>query len=342
MGRAHSFLVVGCALAGALGCGVDETFRCQAHSQCANAGVVGRCEPVGYCSFPDDDCATGHAFGPLAGEGLAGHCVDPTDNANDSTAGSSPGTGTTDSRDDDADSQSATSANPADTGGVDSEEDGDADADADADAGSESDGSDTSAEGTTGGANTCGNGVLDPGEPCDGSPPRGVTCFDFGLWAGSLACGADCVVDTNGCTNPVCGSQAPPPRTACPAECDRCDAAAGCSIYCGAGGGGCDNVVCPDGWPCRVTCNGGSACLGAQVHCPDGFPCSVACDGGAACDNLQVLCAGDGPCGVQCGATSCDGAVVGCASGHCSATCRSPVDVFLSCGEACQCDNDCT
>ncbi|HEY0783859.1 MAG TPA: hypothetical protein VGE98_15485, partial [Thermoanaerobaculia bacterium] len=53
----------------------------------------------------------------------------------------------------------------------------------------------------------CGNGLLDQvGEACDGSVPAGTTCQSLGLGPGTLACSAQCTLDTSACTaRPVCG-----------------------------------------------------------------------------------------------------------------------------------------
>jgi hypothetical protein len=44
---------------------------------------------------------------------------------------------------------------------------------------------------------TCGDGVLDPGEACDGSTP--ATCVELGFGGGELACAETCKLDTSGC-----------------------------------------------------------------------------------------------------------------------------------------------
>lgn len=44
---------------------------------------------------------------------------------------------------------------------------------------------------------TCGDGVVDPWETCDGDP--GQTCADLGFPAGLLVCGEDCTLDTSRC-----------------------------------------------------------------------------------------------------------------------------------------------
>ena len=54
--------------------------------------------------------------------------------------------------------------------------------------------------GCTGGVETCGNGVLDPGEECDGENLGGNTCGDVGNYVGgTLSCNADCTFNTDEC-----------------------------------------------------------------------------------------------------------------------------------------------
>ena len=45
----------------------------------------------------------------------------------------------------------------------------------------------------------CGNGVIDPGEDCDGADLGGQTCQSQGFGSGTLACGPGCSFDTSGC-----------------------------------------------------------------------------------------------------------------------------------------------
>ena len=59
------------------GCLPDVAFDCTDDPQCAGLGADARCEPVGYCSAPDDDCESGRRFHDHAGEGLAGACTLP-------------------------------------------------------------------------------------------------------------------------------------------------------------------------------------------------------------------------------------------------------------------------
>ncbi len=53
----------------------------------------------------------------------------------------------------------------------------------------------------------CGDGAVNrPAEACDGSVPAGLSCEGLGLGPGTLACSAQCTLDTTGCSAaPVCG-----------------------------------------------------------------------------------------------------------------------------------------
>jgi hypothetical protein len=45
----------------------------------------------------------------------------------------------------------------------------------------------------------CGNGLIDAGEQCDQSNLNGDTCASVGYTAGTLTCGADCILYKTGC-----------------------------------------------------------------------------------------------------------------------------------------------
>jgi alpha-tubulin suppressor-like RCC1 family protein len=62
--------------AAALGCRVHRTFACERDEQCVGPGELGRCEPVGYCSFADASCPEGRRYDELAGGGHADTCVE--------------------------------------------------------------------------------------------------------------------------------------------------------------------------------------------------------------------------------------------------------------------------
>ena len=53
-------------------------------------------------------------------------------------------------------------------------------------------------------APTCGNGLLDPGEACDGNNLAGQTCQSLGYDGGSLSCTPGCLINTDACTLEQC------------------------------------------------------------------------------------------------------------------------------------------
>lgn len=76
----------------------------------------------------------------------------------------------------------------------------------------------TDASTSTGSAG-CGDGVVDPGEACDGTELGGQSCEDFGLVDGVLACGPDCMLDMAGCLPlETCGDGVADPGEACDGE----------------------------------------------------------------------------------------------------------------------------
>ncbi len=52
---------------------------------------------------------------------------------------------------------------------------------------------------------TCGNGILEDGEECDGLDFGGRTCESLGLGQGTLVCTKDCRIDSSGCVSSTCG-----------------------------------------------------------------------------------------------------------------------------------------
>lgn len=53
----------------------------------------------------------------------------------------------------------------------------------------------------------CGDGIIDPGEDCDGSDLAMATCQSLGFDTGSLSCGTECRFATSLCTK-RCGNGA--------------------------------------------------------------------------------------------------------------------------------------
>jgi hypothetical protein len=134
---------------------------------------------------------------------------------------------------------------------------------------------------------TCGNGVLDPGEQCDGTNLGGATC---GGCAGTPRCTASCTIDTSSCTNGIC---------------DPTETCAGCPADCVGVGAVCGNHVCEagNGENC-VTCP--QDCAGQQSGKPSGRFCcgfggsnAVGCSStrcGACTTQSIAVCCGDGVC----------------------------------------------
>ncbi len=62
----------------------------------------------------------------------------------------------------------------------------------------------------------CGNGVRETSEACDGGDLGGFTCASLGFGSGSLACTADCHLDTSGCVSTaLCGNGIVEPGEEC-------------------------------------------------------------------------------------------------------------------------------
>ncbi|MEM6294307.1 MAG: LamG domain-containing protein [Myxococcota bacterium] len=68
---------LGLALGALAACGLPDAYECQSSLECVQPGSApGTCEAIGYCSFPDNGCASGQRFGDFAG-GFGGKCVSP-------------------------------------------------------------------------------------------------------------------------------------------------------------------------------------------------------------------------------------------------------------------------
>lgn len=91
----RSRAVAGCLALALVSCGTgclsEGAFACEGESDCLDAGVAGRCEPTGFCSFPDASCESEHRYGAHAGDGLGGTCV-PQGDGTTSTGPDDPST----------------------------------------------------------------------------------------------------------------------------------------------------------------------------------------------------------------------------------------------------------
>ena len=84
------FVVAACACATVLAACSTGAFACTDDSEC-EPGIGGRCEPSGFCSFPDPECDSGYRYGDHAANGLAQQCVDPVPMATTTASGASTG-----------------------------------------------------------------------------------------------------------------------------------------------------------------------------------------------------------------------------------------------------------
>lgn len=115
----------------------------------------------------------------------------------------------------------------------------------------------------------CGNGIVEPGEACDGEDLGGASCTSEGYDGGTLACGAGCQLEASQC----CSDQCSPGDSTCSGSAmTQCELAGECHdwgdpINCpyGCSGDVCNNVSCGDG-----NVNGGEQCDGADL---DGESC---------------------------------------------------------------------
>src|SRR6266542_2870124 len=75
LGAGAALFAIGLATTG--GCLRSTQFHCDTNAQCVHDGVQGRCESIGFCSFPDSTCASGQRFGELVGA-QSNQCVGAT------------------------------------------------------------------------------------------------------------------------------------------------------------------------------------------------------------------------------------------------------------------------
>jgi hypothetical protein len=68
----------------ASGCIKAAAFECTSDPQCTRAGAQGTCEAVGFCSFPDTTCESGHRFGDVSGK-YTKQCVGEVGNGSDAS-----------------------------------------------------------------------------------------------------------------------------------------------------------------------------------------------------------------------------------------------------------------
>jgi DNA-binding beta-propeller fold protein YncE len=121
-------------------------------------------------------------------------------------------------------------------------------------------------------AGVCGNGILEPGETCEGTNLGGASCADVGCAGGSPTCTASCTLSYAACSScSVCGNGILEPGEACEGTNLGGASCASLGFYCSVGGG----------LACRTDCSYDTAnCISGR--CGDGVTqgvCGEACDG---------------------------------------------------------------
>lgn len=205
---------------------------------------------------------------------------------------------------------------------------------------------------------SCGDGVQDPGEDCDGSV-QGAACTDLGYLGGTLECDAKCYFDPSACTS--CGNGRLDRGEDCDGELLR--AGVTCRKYGSSGGkpsckscsvdtkscAACGNGVVEPGETCDGTALGGATCMtlgfasgtlacapgdcrfdvsgcaGAMPRCGDGIA-----ERGEQCDGKDLA-------GLDCKAFGFDKGTLACNPAGCrfdeSGCAREPHDTCKECRE---------
>jgi hypothetical protein len=138
---------------------------------------------------------------------------------------------------------------------------------------------------------SCGDGVLQGGEECDGSNFGGLSCARLGFDSGSLSCTANCRIDSRACftDDDDCGNGVIDSG-------EQCDGMRLNGVTCGALGFGSGALFCGSG--CRFDTSLCAVCGNGKIEAGEN------CDGGnlgsASCDSLGL-----GSGSLACSPTSC-------------------------------------
>ena len=266
--RVGGFVLVG-------GCGLPAAFPCDVDADCVDGGRFGICQPDGWCSFPDDGCGSGQRYGAHAGGGLAGLCVDQPD-----TSGATDGeTGAALSEGPSVTTLDATG--PIDGGGDTSTSGFDETTSSASAVTSPSTGNTSTLEGppsdsggSEGTTETCGNGMIDDGEECDGADLGEQDCASLDAGVGLLVCDGSCKYDFSMCEDDVDFDDYGPCTLATDCEAMICHVFAGngtCLPACMSGRdcpllmGALDPVCSIDGF-CLIPCT-------IEEDCPEPMRC---------------------------------------------------------------------
>jgi cysteine-rich repeat protein len=171
-------------------------------------------------------------------------------------------------------------------------------------------------------ADTCGTiPGIQAGEECDGPDLGGQTCQDLGFPGGVLGCTSECRLDTSGCLTAVCGDGLVGPEEAC--DVGGIDGAPP-----GFAGETCQTLGFPDGGD--LSCTADCGAVVAVPHCASSV--AVACLDAVGCPDGEACVAGCVQCGngfVDVGEECDEGIANGSGPNRCRDDCRAP-----TCGDA--------
>jgi cysteine-rich repeat protein len=167
-------------------------------------------------------------------------------------------------------------------------------------------------------ADTCGTVPgIQSGEECDGADLGGQTCEGLGFPGGTLACAADCTLDTDRCNPAKCGDGLVGPD-------EKCDVG---GIDGAPPPGFADETCQTRGFPAGGTlaCTGDCSAIVTVPHCATST--AVACLRASDCPNDEACVAGCVQCGngfVDAGEECDEGSANGSGPNRCRDDCRAP------------------
>jgi len=217
-------------------------------------------------------------------------------------------------------------------------------------------------------SSSCGNGVIDAGEECDGGDLGGATCGSEGFVGGTLSCTSSCTFDTSACSS--CGNGVVDDGEVCDggdlggATCGSLGCTGGGALACNFSCSGYDDSGCSGCPACDHDglCEAGEDCYGCADDCASGFASGAVCGNGICetadgenCATCPADCAGKvtgKPSGRSCcgtgdgyapegASTACDDPM--CTTGGYSCTTTAAPSGDFCCGlDACQPGESCS
>lgn len=185
-------------------------------------------------------------------------------------------------------------------------------------------------------AGSCGNGVIDGIEECDGSALGGASCSGNGCTGGTVSCTPACTLDFSACTGcSVCDNDG---------VCEVGEDCGNCANDCPSGSGAsCGNGVCEIGngedcLSCAADCagvQGGKP--GNRYCCGDGAGTNPVDCADARCTSSGFQCSAGASGGWCCGDGICEGGESGL---NCAIDCGAP-PMCVPLGSPCATTGDC-